>query len=402
MAKNDAKANLEMIRLEKALDTVLKDAQPLATENVNIQKALNRCLASNILTDTDVPSFSKSAMDGFAIHSDDLFNELEMIEFIPAGAAPQKKVNKGQCSRIMTGAIIPEGADTVIMVEHTETLENGKIHFLKEKTKSNILYQGEDKKKGDVVLQKGTIIKPAHVGILANVGAVNPSVHRLAKVGILATGSELVDPSEAITPPQIRNSNSYQIQALCHRLGAKTSNIGVVEDDPTAILDKIKSLLTDHHIIVFTGGASFGDFDFSEKVLKELGAEILLQKLAIQPGKPMLFAKLGDKYLFGLSGNPVSSSIQFELLVKPLINKLMGKEENTKVYQLPIGKDMQRKVCERDLFLPVTINEKMEVHPLEYHGSAHINAYENALALACFPIGKKELQKGDLVDVRFL
>lgn len=396
------KAIIEMIRLEKALETVLREVLPLATEKVDIQEALNRCLSIDIVTDTDVPSFSKSAMDGFAIQKEDLFNDLEMIEFIPAGAAPQKIVQKGQCSRIMTGAIIPPGADTVIMVEHTETLENGKIRFLKEKTKNNILYQGEDKKKGDVVLKKGTIIKPAHVGILANVGAVNPSVYELAKVGILATGTELVDPSEPIIPPQIRNSNSYQIQALCHRLGAKTTNIGVVEDDPKAILQKIRSLLADHHIIVFTGGASFGDFDFSEKVLKELGAEILLQKLAIQPGKPMLFAKLGDQYLFGLSGNPVSSSIQFELLVKPLIHKLMGKKDKAKIYQLPVTKDLQRKVCERDLFLPVTINENMEVEPLEYHGSAHINAYENAIALACFPIGKKELKKGEKVDVRFL
>ena len=392
----------KMTPLGKALEIILKDAQALATEEVNIHESLNRCLASDIKTDTDVPSFSKSAMDGFAIKQEDLFNELEMIEHIPAGVAAKKTLQRGQCSRIMTGAMVPEGADTVIMIEHTETLENGKIKFLKEKTKSNILYQGEDKKKGDIVLQKGIIVQPAHIGIMANVGAVKLKVHKTVTVGILATGTELVDPSEAIIPPQIRNSNSYQIQALCHKLGAKTNNIGVVEDNPDAILEKIKSLIPEHDIIVFTGGASFGDFDYSEKVLKELNAEILLEKLAIQPGKPMLYGKLGEKFLFGLSGNPVSSSIQFELLTKPLINKLMGKSQTTRVFQLPINKDMTRKVCERDLFLPVVVDGNMEVHPVEYHGSAHINAYENAVALACFPIGKKELKKGDLVDVRFL
>lgn len=392
----------KMTPLGKALEIVLQDAQALAIEEVNIHESLNRCLAADIHTDTDVPSFSKSAMDGFAMKQEDLFEELEMIEHIPAGIAPQKIVQKGQCSRIMTGAMVPEGADTVIMVEHTETLANGKIKFLKEKSKSNILYQGEDKKKGDVVLQKGIIVNPAHIGIMANVGAVKLPVHKALKVGILATGTELVDPSESITPPQIRNSNSYQIQALCHRLGAETNNIGVVEDNPDAILEKIKSLIPDHDIIVFTGGASFGDFDYSERVLTELKAEILLEKLAIQPGKPMLYGKLGEKYLFGLSGNPVSSSIQFELLTKPLINKLMGKSQATRIFKLPIGKDMNRKVCERDLFIPVKVDENMVAHPLEYHGSAHINAYENAEALACFPIGKKELKKGDKIDVRFL
>lgn len=391
-----------MTPLKTALDIILKDVQPLAIEEVNIHEALNRCLASDIKTDTDVPSFSKSAMDGFAMKQEDLFEELEMIENIPAGVAGQKTVQSGQCSRIMTGAMVPEGADTVMMIEHTETLGNGKIKFLKDKSKSNILYQGEDKKKGDVVLQKGIIVNPAHIGIMANVGAVKLPVYKSVTVGILATGTELVDPSEAITPPQIRNSNSYQIQALCHRLGAHTNNIGVVEDNPDAILEKIKSLIPDHDIIIFTGGASFGDFDYSEEVLKELKAEILVEKLAIQPGKPMLYGKLGEKFLFGLSGNPVSSSIQFELLTKPLINKLMGKGQTTRIFQLPIGKDMSRKVCERDLFLPVIVDENMEVHPLEYHGSAHINAYENAEALACFPIGKKQLKKGDKVDVRFL
>lgn len=391
-----------MTRLETALENVLKDVNALPYEKTELHLALNRCLAADVKCDTDLPSFAKSAMDGFAIRLVDIEEDLEVMEFIPAGHAPQKSIGEKQCSRIMTGAMVPNGADTVIMIEHTKTLENGKIRFIKESTKNNILAQGEDKKIGDIALRKGSILKPAHVGILASVGCVNPLVHQVPQVGILATGSELVHPSQTIQAPQIRNSNSFQIQALCTKLGAGTTNLGVVIDDPDAILEKIKSLLTKHQIIVFTGGASFGDHDFSEKVLKELGAEIILQKLAIQPGKPMLFAKLGDKFIFGLSGNPVSSSVQFELLVKPLIQQLMGKKDENKIYQIPLAESMERKKSERDLFFPIQLNKTMQALPLEYHGSAHLNAFENAEAIACFPIGKNRLEKGDLVDVRFL
>lgn len=391
-----------MIRLNKAIDIVLNQLVMLKSKPVSLEEALFRVLSEDVFADVDFPSFDKTAVDGFAIRSQDIKKDWEVIEFIPAGKAPLKSIGEGECSRIMTGAMIPEGADMVVMLEHTETLENGRVKLIKTDSKANILKQGEDIKKGEIVLKKGTSLNSAHIGILASVGKTQPLVYQKANVGILSTGSELVEPSQSIAPPQIRNSNSYQIQAMCHQLGATTTNLGVVEDNPNSILQKINSLIENHEIIIFTGGASFGDHDFSEKVLKELGAEILIQKLAIQPGKPMLFARLGEKYLFGLSGNPVSSSIQFELLVKPLILLIMGNPHLPNIYQLPLTKDMERKKSERDLFFPVQVNHLMEVEPLNYHGSAHLLAYDKAEAIACFPIGKTSLKKGEKVDVRFL
>lgn len=389
-----------MITYEKGLELILNSVDKTKTEKVDISSALNRTLAEDVFTDMDVPSFDKSAMDGFAIRQEDIHEELEVIEFVPAGASPTKMIGTNQCSRIMTGGMVPSGADMVLMIEHTEDIGNNRIRFIKESSKSNILKQGEDLKKGEKVLSKGTHLNPAHIGILASVGKVDPMVYKSCKVGILATGTELVSPYETPKAPHIRNSNSYQISALCEENGANATNKGMVDDDPIAIRKTVEELLENHDIVLFTGGASFGDHDFSSQVLKELGAEVKFHLMAIQPGKPVLFATLRDKYLFGLSGNPVSSSVQFQLLVRPLIKKIMGRKELYKSHLLPIAQDMNRKKSERALFFPVKYTETMEVKPLEYHGSAHLNAYEAADAMACFPIGKNELRKGEKVYVR--
>lgn len=391
-----------MISLDEGLAHILSSPLSLSTERVHISNAIHRVLAENVMSDTDIPSFDKTAMDGFAIRSQDLFLDLEVLEFVPAGKAPTKTVGEGQCSRIMTGAMIPDGADMVILLEHTEELENGKIRFIKESSYSNILKKGEDLKKGEQVLASGTYLNPSHIGILASSGHVNPLVYKQVKVGILATGSELVDPKDQPIPPNIRNSNSYQIEALCKQEGAIPSNMGIVPDDPLVIRTLIEKLLIDHEVVIFTGGASLGDMDFSSQVLKELGAEVKFHTLAIQPGKPVLFATLGNRFLFGLAGNPVSSSLQFELLVKPLLHKLGGSNREQKIFKFPMAQDMSRKKSERALFFPIQFTENMELKTLEYHGSAHIHSYEQADGIACFPVGKKELKKGESIDVRFL
>jgi len=286
------------------------------------------------------------------------------------------------------------------MIEHTEELSNGKIRFIKDKSKSNILLQGEDIKKGEKVLEKGTLLQPPHIGILAGAGKSNVEVYSLPEIAISSTGTELVEPDVVPEPPFIRNTNSYHIQALCAKEGIQAKNAGILEDDPNVITTKIKELLEKNDIVIFTGGASFGDHDFSKEVMENLGAEIKFTKLAIQPGKPALFATVGNKYLFGLSGNPVSSSVQFILLVRPFIHFLCGQKEEGKVFNLPMAQNHSRKKAERALFFPVKITADSKAVPVDYHGSAHLNAFETADALACFPIGKLELKEGEIVDVR--
>lgn len=389
-----------MTPLDDALKLILNSAQVLPFEEVELSKSYNRVLAEDVYSDINIPSFDKSAMDGFAIRSIDIKNELEVIEFIPAGTKAVKTIGINQCSRVMTGGMVPPGADMVVMIEHTKEIEGGKIKFIKENSKTNILHCGEDIKTGDLVLKKGSLLGPAQIGILAGAGKNKPKVYSKPNMAIVSTGSELVEPEIVPKAPFIRNTNSYHLQALCAKEGIQARNAGILEDDPDIITAKVKELLKVNNIVIFTGGASFGDHDFSKKVMENLGAEIKFSKLAIQPGKPALFAKVGDKYLFGLSGNPVSSSVQFILLIRPFIHFLCGQKEYGKVFNLPMALEHKRKKAERALFFPVKITADSKAIPIEYHGSAHLNAYETADALACFPIGKFELNEGEIVDVR--
>ena len=198
----------KIIKFDEAFETVMGSVRPLGTERVDINEALGRVLAEMIVSDIDVPAFNKSAMDGFACRRADLANELTIIETIPAGKQPQSKIGQNQCAKIMTGAVVPEGANCVIMVEYTESVATGKIRFTESTTEDNICLKGEDIKEGDIVLRCGEIIKPQHIAVLASHGCVKPLVSLQPRVGITATGNELVEPSEKPAPGQIRNRNA--------------------------------------------------------------------------------------------------------------------------------------------------------------------------------------------------
>ena len=390
-----------MLKLEEALKII--NSIPISkpkTERVGLDKALDRVLAEDIYSDTDFPSFRKSAMDGYAIREEDIQQKLKVIEFIPAGTQPTKEVTVSNCSRIMTGAMVPDGADMVVMQEDVTILEDDWILINNKDSKRNILNKGEDLKSGSLLLKRNIRINPAHIGLLASVGVVNPVVAKKPVISIISTGSELVPPDQKPLPPKIRNSNTSQLVALANQTGAESINAGQVEDDLEAIFQIVKGGIEESDIVIITGGASVGELDFSGEVLKKLGARIHFERLAIQPGKPVLFASLGNTFIFGLSGNPVSSIVQFLLLVKPLIGKLMGQSGKQKLVKLPISADFKRGRSERMLLFPVRITDEMQAEPLNYHGSAHLHAYQNADGLAAFPIGLNKLKKGTLVDVR--
>lgn len=389
-----------MTKLEEALKIINELSRiPKESERVKLEMAHNRILAEDVFTDMDFPSFDKSAMDGYAIRKEEIGQKLNIIEFIPAGKKPEKVVTSGTCSNIMTGAMVPEGADMVVMQEDV-IIEGDFILIQNLNSKTNILKQGEDLQEGSLVLKKGIQINPIHIGLLASIGIAEPLVYKQPIVSIISTGNELVSPSEKPIPPKIRNSNSLQLFALSNESGALTHNLEQVEDSMEMIFNTVKKAMKLSDIVVLTGGASVGEYDFTSNVFDSLNAKTHFTRLAIQPGKPVLFATVDNKFLFGLSGNPVSSFVQFQLLVKPLLNKLIGKESKAKSFKLPISIDKKRKRAERLLFFPIRINEKMEVEPLDYHGSAHLNAYQEADGMASFPIGFNELKKGTIVDVR--
>lgn len=369
-------------------------------EKTGFIDSFGRILAEDVVSDTDMPPFDKTAVDGFACRMADIRNELEIIETIPAGKSPEKKISWNQCSKIMTGAMIPEGADCILMVEYTEQTASGKIKFHKDHSAPNICFKGEDVKKGDAVLKKGTLIGPEHIAVLASVGSVEPFVFVRPRVGIISTGNELVEPEKKPQGSQIRNSNAYQLIAQIKKIGCIPNYIGIAEDTEDATYKIISRAMTENDVIILTGGVSMGDFDYVPQILSKLGFETLFESIAVQPGRPTVFAKHNRVYCFGLPGNPVSSFIQFEMLVKPLLYKLMGFEFRHINLKLPLSINYTRKRSDRLSLIPVKIEEDSSVTPIIYHGSAHIHAMTGADGVMFVPIGVTQINEGDSVDVR--
>lgn len=388
-----------MIAFDQAYDIVKEAAVALETETVELADAAGRVLAANVFSDMDMPPFNKAAVDGYACRKADLEEDLEVMEVIPAGKMPEKDIAPGKCSKVMTGGVVPEGADTVVMVEHTEETGKNRIRFVNEKTSPNICYTGEDIRANDCVLEKGTIIRPQEIAVLASVGVVRPEVFKQPVVGVISTGDELVEPGIKPGLSQIRNSNAMQLMAQVKGCHAIPKYFGIARDNEKSTREIIAGALEKSDMVLLTGGVSMGDFDYVPKVLDELGITIKFKSIAVQPGRPTVFGTRENKYLFGLPGNPVSSFVQFELLVKLLIYRLMGAGYEAKALELPMGKTYVRKKARRKSFLPVMLRDG-KVFPVEYHGSAHIHSYIYADGIVAIEIGNTTLEEGTLVHVR--
>ncbi len=391
-----------MITFQEA-QAIISQTQPqLATERTDYREALNRILAEDIFADTDMPPFDKSAMDGYACRQDDLATPLQLVGQIPAGVSTTHVLQTGECMRIMTGAPVPAGADCVIIHEHTEVMPDGRIRFLPTSTSRNICYKGEDIRQGERILNKGERLLSQHLAILAGTGATRPLVYKRPVAGILTSGDELVEPEEKPGTSGIRNSNAYQLEGQIRSMGAFAKYLGIVPDDPQISVEMISKALHECDILLITGGVSAGDYDFIPAALEQIGVQLHFHSLAVQPGRPTLFGTWNEKFVFGLPGNPVSSFVQFELLVKPLLFRMMGHIFRPLVPLLPMGTTIQRRKTKRLAFLPVKIDEDGMVRPVEYHGSAHIQAYVLADGLISLDIGQHEIKEGDLVRVRLI
>ncbi len=388
-----------MIRFEEAFEIVMSNAQPLRSEHVQMMNSLDRVLAEEVFSDLDMPPFDKSAVDGFAVRMEDLALTLKVVEVIPAGKIPEKILKAGQCAKIMTGAMIPEGADGVVMVEDTQTLGNGNIRFIAKESGRNICFKGEDIKEGELVLSTGTYIRPQHLAVLASVGKINPLVFNRAEVGVLSTGNELVEPVHVPSPSHIRNSNAYQLMGQLIKAGANPHYEGIALDTETSLTMLIRNALDQYDIVLLTGGVSIGDYDYVPEVMDKIGVKILFKSIAIQPGRPTIFGRRGNQFIFGLPGNPVSAFVVFEMLIKPFLRKMMGDSSPPVDLLLPIGIDYSRSKSTRKSIIPVKV-EHGEVFPLEYHGSAHINAYSMANGISMMEIGETLFEKGKIINVR--
>jgi len=285
-------------------------------------------------------------------------------------------------------------------VEESEKLQNGKIRFNGNNPKLNLSLRGEDVRKGDVVVKKGKFIQPQDIAIMASVGHTKVIVKKEPVVGIISTGDELIEPSDSPGISQIRNSNAYQLNAQVTRAGGVGIDYGIAPDNEIVTYEIIAKAVHESDIVIITGGVSMGDFDFVPSVLEYAGVKILFDRVNVQPGKPTTFGVHSKAVVFGLPGNPVSSFIQFEMLVRPMINRMMGYNWIPTEQRLPMAIKYERKSLDRLGLIPVYINKDKEVVPIDFHGSAHIAALSHSDGIIALKPGIKSLIKGEIVNVR--
>jgi len=315
-----------MIPVEKALKTILVHFRPLGLEEVNILDARSRVIGEDIISPRNIPSAANSAMDGYAVRYADVKNlpvTLKIIEDIPAGKIGRKKINRGESARIMTGAVIPRGADTVIRQEDTQKEGRNVVIYAAAQKAEHIRFAGEDVCKGRLVIRKGSLLRPAHIGMLAALGKASIRVYRKPRVAIMSTGDELVDIQTNPGPGKIVNSNSYSLAAQVLECSAIPVMLGIARDKKSDLEKKFKQALH-ADVIISSGGVSVGDFDFVKNVMGEIGNAMHFWQVAMRPGKPLAFGAIEGVPLFGLPGNPVSAMISFEQFVRPSLLKMLG------------------------------------------------------------------------------
>jgi molybdopterin molybdotransferase len=302
----------------------------------------------------------------------------------------------------MTGAMVPEGANCVIMQELVRTGQDDRIVFTGSETDLHIDPRGQDLKEGDLLLPAGTILAPQHLGIISSTGKTQVNVARQLTVGILATGSELVQPGQLPTGAQIRNSNNQQLSGQVRRAGHLPRNMGIVEDHRAKLAETISEAIEELDLLILTGGASVGELDLVPGTLEELGFHLEFDRVAIQPGKPVSFSHRGGEACFGLSGNPVSSFVQFELLVRPYLEICTAAIPVTRRIRVSMENGYERHRADRQFFLPVCFTERGTCEPVNYHGSGHLHALDKAIGFAEVPAGQTVIKKGDQVYVRLI
>ncbi len=386
-----------MLHPDKAMEMIRNIDHRPEGEEIPILDALGRVLAEKVYSKVDYPPFSKAAMDGYAVHSADSSKCFRLIDSIAAGDVPVEKVHPGECIKIMTGAMMPAGADKVIRVEYTEE-KNGAVTVIVPEPYLNVIKKAENLKIGECVMEP-KIIKPQDIGVLAGLGIAEIKVARPPLMGIIATGSELKDPGEELEPGEIYNSNGLQLCAQAVAAGCEPRYYGSVLDDPDSLQRAILTALNNCDVVLLTGGVSMGVYDFVPRVLKENGIRILFHKMAVKPGKPTLFAQRENKYVFGLPGNPVSTFIIFEVFVKLFLYRWMGLSYEPDIIRARLTAPISRRDSERVEYRPVKVING-EIYPIKYHGSAHLNALGETNGLIRIEVGNNELKEGTELDVR--
>ncbi len=404
-----------MITVERARELILKNILPVReAESQRIGACLGRVCASDTRAKENIPPFDNSAMDGFAVKAKDTAcatkrNPItfQVLEDVAAGYTAKRSVGQMQAIRIMTGAPLPSGADSVVMVEDTwpSSAMRDTVKILKGAKKGeNVRYAGEDVKRGEAVIRKGDILKPGCIGMLASLGIGEARVFRKPKVAILATGDELVEIGQALSPGKIRNSNAYSLYAQVLRAGGLPALLGIARDKKKDLERKIKKGLAADMLLV-SGGISVGDYDFVKDVLNNLGTQMKFWRVAMKPGKPLAFGLMRKIPVFGLPGNPVSSMITFEQFVRPALLRAAGAREIFRLRLPAILKDNFRKKKGLRYFLRVVLENKngsLYASLTGPQGSGILKSMVKADGIMELPEDAEEARAGDSAQVTYL
>ena len=381
--------------------------RPRIKEKVELLASIGRILAEPIAADRDFPPFRRAMRDGYALRAADLTNlpvTLEVIGEIKAGAAPEalpREVAAGQAAAIMTGAPAPDGADAVVMVEYT-SLSGQRVTVTRAVASGdNIVAAGLEARKGQVLLHHGTRMDYGAIASAASVGLQSVSVFRRPEVAILSTGDEIVEIGERPGPHQIRNSNSYSLAAQVQDAGGVPKMLGIARDEAVPLRRLIEQGLK-HDLLLLTGGVSMGRYDLVEQVLAELGAEFFFTGAQIQPGRPVVFGRVQERYFFGLPGNPISTMVTFELFARPLLEALAGMAARELSFvHARLKSEIKTKTGLRR-FLPGLLSgefEQAEVELAGWHGSGDVAAMARSNCYIVIPPDRERIAAGEWVAI---
>jgi molybdenum cofactor synthesis domain-containing protein len=398
-----------MISVAEAIQIVKQHTRALPTERVKIEDALHRVLAEDIVADTDLPPFDRSQMDGYAVRAEDTTEapvRLRIVGESAAGNGWHHELKEGEAVRIMTGAPVPAGADSVQQVELAHELKDRTVVELLEsvETGKSIVKRGAEIRAGETVLQSGVIIDAPMMAVLAAFGYAQVTVGQRPRSGILATGSELVSVNEKPGQDQIRDSNNFSIAAYAQLAGALTERLPLARDETSLLRDQIAAAAKTCNMIVTSGGVSMGVYDVTKAALHELDAEIFFERVALRPGKPTVFARLPNGTLvFGLPGNPVSVAVTFNLFARTALLAMQGVNEPALKYETALLARSVKGTADRESYLPaqLTTNDDGELiaFPLKWGGSSDFVAFALTTALLIVPAGTRTIEANSLVRV---
>ncbi|MCL4527143.1 MAG: molybdopterin molybdotransferase MoeA [Gammaproteobacteria bacterium] len=390
----------------EARDAVLAASLPVqGTENIHLGHALGRILATDIHAPANVPAWSNSAMDGYALRSADGDAVRRIIGQSFAGHPFEGHVGVDECVRIMTGAVVPEGADAVLVQEEAEVHADQVAPQAVSKTGANIRQPGEDLQAGALALEAGTWLRPAQIGLLASLGIAEVAVYRRLRVAFMSTGDELRPLGGALAPGQIYDSNRYALHGMLERLDCEILDLGRITDDPESIEAALHSAADMADVVITTGGVSVGDADYIAELLGRLGT-INFWKINMKPGRPLAFGQLGNATFFGLPGNPVSAMVTFYQFVRPSILKRMGKAAPwiPPLLQLPLAEDLQKKPGRTDFQRGHLLQTPagLQVAGIGQQASHIMSGMAHADCLIILAAEAGHAKAGSLVDVQML